>query len=388
MPIFDDIERTLQGGRRLPMSCYEYLNRSARPGAAAVRGLLNNYFSNYPLDHQDRLRTRLGDFDDTKHNSAFFELATHELLRSNGIRIVELEPSIPGSTRRPDFLIETQAGQSVYVEATIATGQTQKGLGAQSRFDDAVGAIDNIDSPDFILAVHWTGSPAHPVRLRRLREQVELWIASLDYDDVRQLYEKEAKLPEFVIEDRGLKFRIEAVPRTKSRGDRDRRAIGYLGSDVAAEVTPHVALRETIKAKAGRYGDLGRPYVIAVNEMSEFGNFDSQIAALFGSEMLAGVRRADGQIEYRETRSPDGVWNGRSSPSYTRVSAVLVTERVTPWSIGQRRARLFLNPWAQHPLPDLGISLDKTVVEGELITSTEGESLGEILKLPPEWPGD
>ena len=84
---------------------------------------------------------------------------------------------------------------------------------------------------------------------------------------------------------------------------------------------------------------------------------------------------------------PNGAWKGPGGPINTRVSAVLSTERLTPWSVGQRQARLIVNPWARKPLPELALGIDVLCPEGDMLRRFPGESLRTLFGLPEGWPG-
>jgi hypothetical protein len=68
------------------------------------------------------------------------------------------------------------------------------------------------------------------------------------------------------------------------------------------------------------------------------------------------------------------------------VSAVLSTEQLTAWSLGQRRARLILNPWAENPLTDLDLTVDQHAPDGDLLIKRDGKSLREVYGLADGWP--
>jgi hypothetical protein len=129
---------------------------------------------------------------------------------------------------------------------------------------------------------------------------------------------------------------------------------------------------------------LNLPYVVAVNALEEHADTDSAADALFGTEAVE-IRRNQQGFHHRNIRNRDGVWYGRRGPTYTRVSAVISTERLS-WNLRQRRARLFLNPWARHPMPIIPIGIDINQVVDERLQLTQGNSIGEILGLPEAWP--
>ena len=154
----------------------------------------------------------------------------------------------------------------------------------------------------------------------------------------------------------------------------------------ASWVQPRCAIRDAVIGKATRYGDLDLPYVVAVNATSDYADEEDAVDALFGP--LATIVRSTGAgYEHEPARLPDSVWKGRGGPTNTRVSAVLSTERLTPWSVGKQRARLIINPWARKPLPELALGVDVLRLEGPLLRRFPGNDLRTIFGCPEGWPG-
>jgi hypothetical protein len=381
MCVFDDIDRELEGGARHLISHFDYLNNSDRVEAERVREIIDDFISRYPANGRQELRRRLRSVDDITHISAFFELALNELLLRAGCTIIALEPEIVGTAKSPDFLVETAVGDRFYLEATLATGRSQAGAAAQRRLDEALSTIDEVTAHDFFFSLSHSGFPTAPITLRSLRSQLQRWIDDLSYDDVLAREASQRALPVFRYDEHGLRIRISPVPRRRSRGRTPGRAIAARMLN-GLTVEPQVPIRNAIRGKATRYGDLNLPYVIAVNAMGDYAHEDHAIDALFGTPAVA-VRRTDSGFEDRPVLVPDGVWRGRGGPTNTRISAVLSTEKLTPWSLGQKQARLICNPWAQRPLPDLGLGLDLYTRDRE---RQPGRTLGAIFGLADDWP--
>jgi hypothetical protein len=309
----------------------------------------------------------------------------HELLLRGGCTIVAVEPAIAGTDRSPDFLVEAADGSRFYLEATLATGRSEADAAAQGRLDDVLGAIDEVNASNVLLCVWHDGTPNRPANLGRVRAAVQRWVDALDDDAVAAGETNELAVPHLVVEEQGARFRIEAMPRRR-RGGEDGHAIGVVGAEGVQIVDTHVSIRRAVEKKAGRYGDLGLPYIVAVNALGEFAREDHAIEGLFGTEAIQ-VRCVDGEYDCRTVRNPDGAWHNANGPRYTRVSAVLSTEGVTPWSVSRRRARLILNPWAGRPLGVMPVGIDRRWVENGRLLLGEGRSIGELLGHPPDWPG-
>jgi hypothetical protein len=386
MPVFDHGPREFPGGADYVVSHFDYLNSSARVEAAKVRAVVERMFDRYPAQMQEALRPRLRSVDNNTHLGAFFELTLHDLLLRSGCRVLAVEPDLEITPRSPDFLARTPQGHRFYLEATLATGRSRSEEGADRRLREAVQAIDSVHSPDFFLELHISGMPAAPVSGGRLRRALEEWLNGLDYLQVRRIWGESEERPVFRYEQNGVRFKILPIPRAASRGTMQRsRAIGVRMPE-AVWVQPQEAIKNAILPKATRYGRLDAPYLIAVNAMDDHADEESAVDAAFGTPTVF-VRRTDSGFAEHAGRDGDGIWRGRSGPVNTRVSGILSVERLTPWSLAQSRARLIINPWSRHPLPDPPFAIDRLAVQQERLHRTDGLSVREIFELPEGWPG-
>jgi hypothetical protein len=384
MRVFDNGPWELPGGADHLVSHFDYLNSSARVEAARVRAVVERMFDHYPAPMQQALRRRLRSVDNNIHLSAFFELVVHDLLLRSECRVLAVEPDVDDTLRSPDFLAETPQGQRFYVEATLASGRSRSEKGADRRLKEALQAIDSVHSPDYFLELHIAGVPAAPVSGGRLRRALERWLSSLNYQQVRRIWDESDERPVFHHEQHGVRFKILPIPRRASRGTPQRgRAIGMRMPE-AQWVQPQEAIKKAILAKAARYGQLDAPYLIAINAMEDHADEESAVDAVFGKIAVSVRRTPSGLVEH--TGRDGGAWRGRSGPVNTRVSGIVSTERLTPWSLAQCRARLLLNPWSRYPLPQPPFPIDFLAVRHECLHRTEGLSVREIFRLPEGWP--
>lgn len=379
MPIvFDDIERDYDGPAKLGERQFSYLDRSSRVEAARVRGLIEDWISRYPGGHRIALAQRLRSTIDSSHYSAFFELTLHELLIRTNHDILAVEPTVPNVPYQPDFLVRSSDGTSFYLEVVTSMNETPEDTAAETRLNEAMRIVDEADAQLHFLDLAIEGKPARPVTLRRLRRYLADWIAGLPATEAVK------DSPAFVYEEHGMKITTTAFLRkTPRRGNNG--AIGGLCAE-AYWSSPGGGIRESVEKKASRYGDLGAPYVVAVNAMADYRNEEDTIDAMFGSPCLEILTYDDGRIERRENRSGDGVWRGHHGPRKKGLSAIISTERLTPWSVGQRRARLLHNPWATNPLPTVPLSIDELKFENGHLEKLSGQTFSEIFDLPKEWP--
>lgn len=378
MSAFDDVARTdIEPASHL-ISRADYLNASARPEAARVRAFVDRLVEQYPAPDRDAMIRRLRSRHDSRHRSAWFELLLHGLMVTRGFTIIAVEPELAGG-RAPDFLVGAPDGREFFLEATVAEGDIGANPGADRRLRDVLQAIDGVQSQDFFLSLHHRGVPAQPIRLGRLRGQVQRFIDGLDYDAVVAGFAAGRPGPLFNFEEHGLTLRITVVPKNLRRAGG--RAIGdrMLPGGV---VQPHLPIKASVESKASRYGQLDRPYIIAVSALEEFANADAAIDALFGTDQV--VVTEDGHHAW--VRNRDGAWMGPGGPVHTRVSAVLSTERLSPWDVGHRLMRLIHNPWAAQPILDLPVGVEVHQVADERLSIAPGQTLAQIFGLPPGWP--
>jgi hypothetical protein len=102
MSLFDDLMRVETRPKRQNEASFDYLNRSARPGIAAIRLLLEGWFVRLPDSGKADLRARFRKREEVSHLGAFFELFCHELLCRSGYE-VEIHPALPNG-KTPGFL--------------------------------------------------------------------------------------------------------------------------------------------------------------------------------------------------------------------------------------------------------------------------------------------
>jgi hypothetical protein len=387
LQIFDDIARIYAGPANHSEGRFSYYNRSARPGVVTIRAALQEWFERYPQEHQSELRARFRSGNDRNFDSAFFELFLHELLLRLKCK-VEVHPSPPGAGgKAPDFLVTPENGEQFYLEAIVATAMSTEEAARQAVIDLVYDQIDRLESPNFFISIGtMEGVATRQPSGKRIRVFLEERLAALDPDEVAAEYtERQRDLPSWVYEEQGLKIEFGVVPKSpEGRLKEGGRAIGIFGMKTRwGSDAP--SLRDAVTKKGGRYGDLGLPYVVAVNPISEWGmeHIDA-MEALFGTETFIFESRVS---EPRMVRNPDGAFRSKGGPTYTRVSAVLVAFGAHPPSLASLPLRLYHNPWAKYPYSGPLCQLDQAVPEGDTMQRVSGTTVAALFGLPPDWPG-
>lgn len=387
--LFADISRDFKGPRNYTEPAYDYLNRSARPSMTRIRELLDCWFSAYPPEDREELSARFHSHDENQHNSAFFELYLHALLTRMGYW-VQVHPEIPNCGNKPDFLVLRDKNPIFYLEATLATGPNEE-TAAEKRKNVVYETIDGMNSQNFWIGVEVKSSTENSPPGRKWRKRLEIWLGGLDPDAIgKQLNADGLKdMPRISLGDAGWNVEFQAIPKSPAAcGEQGVRPIGL-------HIYPmHLCnedewIKNAIKDKATKYGDLNLPYFIAINVLSIYSNDELMIMyALFGKKGFRFYQHEDGRTDERLVRAPNGAFRGPNGPQNTRVSGVLICNYLTTGSIAKETPILWHNPWASNPidisswpLPQRVVSNDKTMIERK-----SGCDIREIFSLPRKWP--
>jgi hypothetical protein len=389
MELFDDISRKDRGSANYSKSRFDYLNRSARPESERVRNLLEEWFAHIPSEVQLKLWSDFRSKDDRQHTSAFFELYLHELLFRLKFDI-DFHPTIEGESTHPDFMVSKSGEQLFYLEAAL-TGLSNTEVATKARENRVYDSLNKMKSPNFFIGLRVRGAPATSPPDKKIRDSLESRLADLDPDEVAEQLKRgnlEA-LPSWDLEYEGWRITFIAIP--KSPADRGKPGVRPIGVQIPEVIfhTPHIGIRDSIRSKASKYGELDLPYVVAINIIDEFDVDDIDISnALFGEERVTVVFDKNDSTKQHLGRKPNGAWYGPNGPHNQRVSAVLIAVNLRPWSIAKVTPILWHNPWAIYPLSQDVLSLPQLVpdsVDNQLV-KRGGKSSWQLLELYPNWP--
>lgn len=182
-----------------------------------------------------------------------------------------------------------------------------------------------------------------------------------------------------------MEIRLSAWPRLKP--DDGGKAIGVRWSPFVSK-DPSQDILPALKGKASRYGKLELPYLVALNGLSSDHNDVALEDALFGKYAVKLSKGPDGQEIEEHLRQPNGVWYGppNGKPQNTRMSGVLFMKRIDPWNFGAKRGVLIPNPWADKPLPQVGLGTDEMTIVEDQLKRTNGAAMHELFGLSADWP--
>lgn len=387
MQVFDDLERTYLGPAAFAEGSFSYYNRSARPEVARVRRLIEDWVALFPEDARAELTARLRK-DHGSFKSAFFEAYVHALLVRLGHEVV-LHPELVGTAKRPDFLATPRTGgEPIIVECVVADAEGGEARTEQDLLDRVQDALNEFRHPDFsFVLTRLEGRSAGFPRKAALHAFLRDAVSGIDYEELSHRVEAGESVFEMKrhrLELDGLLIEVCPYPKSSSlRGNLDGRAIGA-GPIRELPVNAREVIRTAIKGKAGRYGDLPHPFVIAVNCAGRWGvNDDDVREGLFGAKVP--VPGPGGKVRF--AISGEGALTHRGRPSNTRISAVLAARDLAPPHAATADVRLYHHIAAKRPYEgSLDLLQHTRVAAGRLHHHPAVLSLSALFGLPPGWP--
>lgn len=382
LTLFDDIELTNHRHSTRARSSFDFLNTSAWPACQNMRDRLELWFERYPDSSKSDLRARFRKRDHN-HGSAFFELFLHEVFRRLG-----LSPAVHPKTQRghgrPDFAITSGSGGISYVEANVVG---RRGIMAEDSLENEVlDAIDSlaVERPTSIaLCAQTSGCLAQSLRTRPIKAKVQRWIDQIDRD---------FRIP----------GRIEAEPLEISHGEWSLTLTAYRRTDRPSHrlidvdpgrvgmSTDDTDLRKNILTKTKQHGDIDNPLIIAINRPGTWEDREDELSALFGKEQLSWQVDEHGNVVTlpHKSREPDAVWRNRTGSQYGRLHGVLFFRGAWPSTARSVTSHLYVNPYIEAEVPPELLRLGSARVRNGEMRWEAGLSLGDLLDLPEDWPGE
>jgi hypothetical protein len=389
MYLFDHILRHDSSPASHLEPLFQFLNRVDTPYWEEVRQLLERWYRNVPDTQQLDIRERFRAPDNRQTMSAFWELYLHEALTHLGFTVTP-HPEVSGYRTKPDFLVSRPDGD-FYLEAVMLSDLESERL-AERRRAVIYDAINHIPSPDYYLWTESLRETSATPSLRKLKGELGAWLRTLDPDDARfsnlaTNLEPWESLPYYDWHQDGWHMRFVAFPRgPRSRGKAHGPTVGAYGPGGAIMVDDHFAIKQRLEDKASKYGQLDRPFVIAILSLRITTRQSEILEALYGSAWEYPQMIREGII--RRGGWTEGLWLSREGSSRRNVSAVLTSSAVRPWMVARANFCIFHNPWATHAvradLPFASVRAD--LEDGSLQASDATLSPSQIFGIDPNWP--
>ena len=135
------------------------------------------------------------------------------------------------------------------------------------------------------------------------------------------------------------KIIFKSIPKDKKYRDKETsRPIGmtHYPMQFVDSKKPIIA---SLKNKAKKYGNLKKPYIIALNILDLTIDKDDIFESLFGS---ISYRFNTNTSCFTDTiREPNGFWFTKKGPTYTRVSGVIIALNIYPWTVGINKVKIY-----------------------------------------------
>lgn len=383
LTLFDDIVRTDHRHSKRARSSFDFLNTSAWPACNNMRDRLEQWFERYPDSSINDLRARFRKRDHN-HESAFFELFLHEVFRRLGLS-PEVHPESQRGQGRPDFAITSSCGGVSYVEANVVS---LRGFMAEDPLEDEVlDAIDAlaVERPTGIaLQARTRGNLAQTPPIRQIKAEVRRWVDRIDRE-FRSPGRIDAE-PNLDISHGSWSLNLAAF----HRFEHDSKRLIHIGPGKSGTLSDGVALRKNVLAKAKQHRDLDRPLIVAMNTQSGFQDREDELSALFGQESVSWQEDEHGNVVTlpHVSREPDAVWRNRAGSRYSRLHGVLFFRGSWPSTAHSVTSHLYVNPYIAADVPPELLRLGSARVRNGEMRWEAGLSLGELLDLPEDWPGE
>jgi len=368
MTIFDANAATDTGKKKLSESVFAYLNRSAKPGSVAGRAIIEEWMSHVPASEQEEFRARFRSGDNVQFGTAFQELFLHEFLRRQNCA-VDFHPEIPGTSKRPDFLVKPPSTETFILEARTAT-DVASGPQSNPRGDRIRDFMRQMTLDGYKLGIDELTVGASDLPQKALRKYI--------VDAIQKDSEKSdgmVRIAPYTTPD-GWRIRLTAFSSSQYGSSRSTTVMQEAWG--RTWTGPDYPLRDALRKKAGKYGELSMPYVIAINSA------DVMLTDRDFEETLFGVRPGI-TLAGMTDELARGFWGTENTPNHRRVSAVLFTKNLWPATVlmGQVYCCLWLNPWAERPYDGLLTALPTVRFDNGEAREYPGRPWHELMNMQP-----
>lgn len=383
--VFDNVQRLDDSSMKNREADFNFYNRSSRPAIALVRNFIEECVANYPKYEVEELKSRLRSGDNVHFRSASFELFLHEALFRQGYELTP-HPDLPnGSPHKPDFLVRDKNGEVFYLEAVLATENNELDRGGETRKGIVLDTLSSYPHENFMIAIDDDGSPKSPPSGKKLKAKIHQWLDTLDPDDIAEKVKLSGmdSITPFTWSHDGWDLQIRPIPIKPERRGNSTNLVG-IGGIGGGWIDSWSPIRDAVKFKGGKYGELDAPLVIAVNLDSFHLDRIDEMQALYGQEQFVIKPGSDTEPEMR--RALNGAWYGKRGPQYTRVSAAWIFNDLHASSLAARQNTIYLNPWAALPAPDSLKLFPIAEPANNKMQWNEGLSIREIFELHEGWP--
>ena len=330
------------------------------------RRLIEDWFRQFPQSQRNEWLPRFRSGSDADFTSAFQELFLCEFLRRQRCKI-EFHPSLTGSTKKPDFLVQAEREHGFILEACTTTEITS-GLDGNRRFNRVRDFLINLPLDRYQLGIVELSLGTRDLPQKPLKHHIMTSLTTSPADSKGVIV-----IPSYSTPD-GWRISLIAYP---NGSDNPRSSTVLYESRDKVWTGPAYPIRDSLLEKAHRYGNgFTTPFVIAINSQ------DSMLTRRDVEEILFGVR-PDVNIAGMTHELSRGFWGTEERPRSRRVSAVLFTKSLWPQTVlsGHVEVGLYLNPWAERPYNGILTKLPTFRFDNDGLREHRGMEWHELMRL-------
>jgi hypothetical protein len=304
-------------------SSYDFFTRVCdSPDMEDARDRMELWFSHLPCKEMDRMRKEMSRGREVQFDACFFELFLHELLHASGCN-PEFHPTLVGREKAPDFAARSAVGSEFLMEAKVVTDKPDDERSEEKLQGQILDMLNSLPSPRMSFAISELVVKSNQLpSLRNIGEFVMKQIAAAS-DDAASLQDEMWKY-----EDDRVKLRIRPIPLSKKTWNSN---VG-IGPTKTRWGGPEAAIAAQLQKKATKYGKIEKPFVIAVNVVSEWTNNLSCVTRTLLGIPEEILLQTEGTSAIQEHLDSESFWYKNGVPQHRTVSAVLAT-RMFPWSV-------------------------------------------------------
>ena len=324
------------------------------------------WIDDYPSTERYELERRLASRECVE---ALFELLLHAILKRHRAEVFVHPTSVSKTANRPDFLAVFPDCHEVVVESVMVNELSMREASTSNAWTELLNHINSVDSDFWIHVDRFPGPLPCPPPPRKVKAFLERELAKLDVTVERARMESrtgwQGLRREFAIGETILTFRFSPkMPAHRGTTVNIAGLGGYMWDGAVNGIENAVA------DKRSRYGELDHPYVlaVAVNAPSPW-----DYAADYTEEALWGhpSQGQGGALRH----------GGKTNRLVSGVAACTLR-----WDLHQMRIVLHENPSAERTVSVMPWCLDRRIGTGTDIQLRKGQSVGEVLGLPVDWP--
>jgi len=302
----------------------------------AAREEFLSWLSKVPQPHQASWKGRLVSALDHPHYSVRLELYLHHYFESNGWHI-DIEPEMLGSPNKPDFRV-SHGEDCILVEAKAVLEEKSTAQQTQRLRQLADNLTNKLSR--YIIIQPLSDLPTS-LPTRKIRNQVEQRAKTMA-DEVLEFDLRDVHL------NTPYSLKVVILPKGSEPSE-----VGGIGGTVSGVHTLAIGrrIRDALEQKAGKYGDIDVPFLIAVYGKGEFPvKTIDEVDALFGDRVFLVPTKGKGAVT--ESRKPNGFFTSMRDGihRHEQVSAVLFYRFKWLEDNHVHQIHIYHNPFAQRTI--------------------------------------